>query len=144
VQRGENLFRIALSYNLTTEDLARVNGILNPASIQVGQRLIIPLDGVVPDEAAEKQIHTVRAGESLFSIANLYNTTSEALFALNELSNPDALYVGQELVVQAGASIVDAQLITFLPHPSMPCKKWRSDTLSNVAKRFTASPPNTG
>jgi murein DD-endopeptidase MepM/ murein hydrolase activator NlpD len=119
VQRGENLFRIALSYNLTTEDLARVNGILNPASIQVGQRLIIPLDGVVPDEAVEKQIHTVRAGESLFSIANLYNTTSEALSTLNELSNPDALYVGQELVVQAGSAGVDNISSTLFEAPQI-------------------------
>lgn len=42
VQRGENMFRIALSYGLTAEELAAINGIENPANIQVGQRLLVP------------------------------------------------------------------------------------------------------
>ncbi len=42
VQRGENLFRIALTYGLTAEELAAINGIENPANIQVGQRLLVP------------------------------------------------------------------------------------------------------
>ena len=41
VQRGENLFRIAMRYEMTTLELAQLNGIDNPASIQVGQRLLI-------------------------------------------------------------------------------------------------------
>ncbi|MCY3833210.1 MAG: LysM peptidoglycan-binding domain-containing M23 family metallopeptidase [Chloroflexi bacterium] len=45
VQRGENLFRIALKYDLFAEDLAAANGITDSDSIAVGQRLIIPLAG---------------------------------------------------------------------------------------------------
>jgi len=42
VQRGENLFRIALRYNMSYERLAAANGIGYPYTIYVGQRLIIP------------------------------------------------------------------------------------------------------
>jgi len=42
VQPGENLFRIALRYNLTVGDLAIANGIVDPARIYAGQVLIIP------------------------------------------------------------------------------------------------------
>ncbi len=42
VQRGENLFRIALRYNFDYYYLARYNGISNPGSIYVGQRIRIP------------------------------------------------------------------------------------------------------
>ncbi|MEL7234664.1 MAG: LysM peptidoglycan-binding domain-containing protein, partial [Chloroflexota bacterium] len=92
VQRGENLFRIALGYGLTTEALANLNGINDPASIQVGQRLLVPRDAVgeiaqpdaepiIPDteqvapadsvvaESGEFVLHTVLPGESLFQIA---------------------------------------------------------------------------
>lgn len=43
VQPGENLFRIALRYNLDYYYLARYNNIANPAQIYVGQRIRIPL-----------------------------------------------------------------------------------------------------
>jgi murein DD-endopeptidase MepM/ murein hydrolase activator NlpD len=42
VQRGENLFRIALRYNTTVEAIARANNIVNPRLIYVGQTLLIP------------------------------------------------------------------------------------------------------
>lgn len=48
VAAGENLFRIALRYGLTTEQLAAANGILNPNSVRVGQVLHIPALGQIP------------------------------------------------------------------------------------------------
>lgn len=42
VQRGENLFRIALRYGVPLADLARANNIANPARIFEGQTLVIP------------------------------------------------------------------------------------------------------
>lgn len=42
VQSGENLYRIALRYGLTVNDLANANGITDPTRIYVGQILIIP------------------------------------------------------------------------------------------------------
>jgi LysM repeat protein len=42
VQPGENLFRIALRYGLTYEELANYNDIADPASIAVGQEIRIP------------------------------------------------------------------------------------------------------
>ncbi|NJL55963.1 LysM peptidoglycan-binding domain-containing protein [bacterium] len=57
VQRGENLFRIALNYGLTVEEIAAANGISNPASIIVGQRLIIPLNS--PPSPSEPLTHVV-------------------------------------------------------------------------------------
>jgi LysM repeat protein len=39
---GENLFRIALRYGVTIEDIARANNIVNPRYIYVGQELTIP------------------------------------------------------------------------------------------------------
>jgi LysM repeat protein len=42
VQAGQNLFRIALRYGVSLEQLARVNGITNMNRIFVGQVLTIP------------------------------------------------------------------------------------------------------
>jgi putative chitinase len=42
VQPGDNLFRIALRYNMSHLRLAEYNGIANPSNIYVGQVLRIP------------------------------------------------------------------------------------------------------
>jgi LysM repeat protein len=42
VQPGENLFRIGMRYGCTAEQMARHNGISNPARIYVGQEILIP------------------------------------------------------------------------------------------------------
>ena len=42
VKRGENLYRIGKAYDLTYQQLARVNGISDPNQISVGQKIFIP------------------------------------------------------------------------------------------------------
>jgi LysM repeat protein len=42
VQRGDNLFRIALRYNMSYVDLAQYNGISDPSRIYAGQVIRIP------------------------------------------------------------------------------------------------------
>lgn len=45
------------------------------------------------------QIHVVQAGQSIFGIAQTYNTTVSAIVKSNELPNPNQLVVGQALVI---------------------------------------------
>jgi murein DD-endopeptidase MepM/ murein hydrolase activator NlpD len=42
VQRGENLYRIALHYGVSVEDIAGANGIRDETQLEVGTRLTIP------------------------------------------------------------------------------------------------------
>jgi murein DD-endopeptidase MepM/ murein hydrolase activator NlpD len=42
VEPGENLYRIGKAYGVTFEELARVNQLVDPARIEVGQVLVIP------------------------------------------------------------------------------------------------------
>jgi lipoprotein NlpD len=42
VKRGESLYRIGKAYDLTHQELARINGIADPNQISVGQRIFIP------------------------------------------------------------------------------------------------------
>lgn len=101
VQRGENLFRIALQYNLFAEQVAVANGITDSNSIIIGQRLIIPLAATATDQ---RLTHIVAAGETLTSIAAAYSRIEADLLTLNALESADAIYVGQELLIVAGDS----------------------------------------
>lgn len=44
-------------------------------------------------------IHTVRSGESLWTIANFYHVSTSDIIQVNELSNPNRLVIGQALVI---------------------------------------------
>ena len=41
------------------------------------------------------QIHVVQAGQSIFQIANFYNSSVSAIVRANEIPNPNNLVVGQ-------------------------------------------------
>jgi lipoprotein NlpD len=42
VQRGENLFRISKAYDMTYQELARINHIQDPNQLRVGEKIFIP------------------------------------------------------------------------------------------------------
>lgn len=119
VQPGENLFRIALSYGLSTDALAQANGISNAWQIYAGQVLTIPganapapvvdpaapaVDAAAPiveSAPATTSTYTVTRGDTLNSIANAFGMTVEQLAQLNNLTNPNLVFSGQTLVVSA-------------------------------------------
>lgn len=123
VQRGENLFRIAMAYSTTTDELAALNGILDVSSIQVGQRLLVPSQETV---ASVPETHIVQPGESLFSIAQLYNVSVESLLELNNIANANQIYPGQELTIHSSQegtpqpeATAEAVPDTILPTPEI-------------------------
>jgi murein DD-endopeptidase MepM/ murein hydrolase activator NlpD len=134
VQRGENLFRIAQSYGLTVDALAQINGITDPASIDVGQRLIIPGEQIVVEAnpPASNAEHIVQPGETLNSIATRYNLTLDQLVAANNVANPDAIYVGQVLLLpQFNVASEPVIQPVDIEHVLLP-----GETLESIAARY--------
>ncbi len=99
VQRGENLFRIALRYGTTVQAIASANGISNPAMIYVGQRLTIPGGSGQPAQpgGGSGSTYVVQPGDNLFRIALRFNMSYLALAQYNGITNPAHIYVGQVL-----------------------------------------------
>ncbi len=58
---------------------------------------------VTANQQSDTIIYTVRAGDTLSSIARRYNTTVYTLMQLNRIQNPNRIYVGQRLRVPAPA-----------------------------------------
>ena len=97
VQRGENLFRIALRYGTTVQAIASANGIANPALIRAGQTLKIPSTGTGSTPPAGGSTYVVKRGDNLFRIALRYNMNYVQLAQYNGIANPARIYVGQIL-----------------------------------------------
>lgn len=79
---------------------------LDPLLLQYFTQQIMPTPAptVTPigPPAPTPMIHVVRSGETLTTIAQKYGVTVEAIVKANGLSNADAIYVGQQLVIPAG------------------------------------------
>lgn len=141
VQRGETLSQIAQNYGLSTAHLSNVNNITNPSSIWVGQRLIVPTDAEQFPLVVEA-IHQVRPGETLRSIANRYGTTVEALLQLNNITNANVIYVGQQIKVRADSpeTVVQENVnVEQLNLPSLIHVVQRGETLFGIATTYGVS-----
>ena len=143
VQRGENLFRIALRYGMTHQALAAANGIANPNNVYAGQRLVVPGRGVArsasTQPAASGRTYTVRRGDILSAIARRYGVSTWALAQANGIRNPSAIYAGQVLRIPSGAS-------TAPPAPAPAPTGGRSGRWIDIdlsAQRLTAYEGNT-
>jgi LysM repeat protein len=119
VRAGETLTMIAAQYGVNFLTLVEVNGLESPDTLAEGTELLIP--GVVAstsdaDAAAEGGAtsiqgasggvagqsivtHVVQPGETLSTIAADYAIDTADLAAANNLTNPNMLRAGQQLIV---------------------------------------------
>lgn len=110
VQPGDTFEAIARRYNVAPEALARLNGILNPRLIVIGQVLAVPGPGnntpggtraptiipTVPGSTGTRT-HVIQPGDTLFRIAARYNVPVDAIMRLNNIVNPNLIFAGQVL-----------------------------------------------
>jgi membrane-bound lytic murein transglycosylase D len=108
VRFGETLSEIAVKYRVPVRRIVYANRLRSASRIRAGQRLRIPLRGHListrsfPAAAPGSTVrYRVRRGDSLWLIAQRYNTTVSKIKALNGIRS-DLLHAGQVILVQAG------------------------------------------
>ena len=57
------------------------------------------------------QIHIVQQGQSLFSIAQAYGTSAQEIVRTNEIPNPNALVIGQAIVIPIQGGVTGYSLV---------------------------------
>lgn len=92
---GDTLTSIAKLFNTTVSEIVQLNAIANPDRIYPGQTLYIRVPAATPLNCCDN--YTVRRGDTLTSIAGRFGVTVEHLTRVNDLSDPNRIYVGQVL-----------------------------------------------
>ncbi len=127
VQRGDSLWSIASRYGISVSDLRNANNLTSDV-LQIGQVLRIPSQGTtVPPSSGTT--YTVRSGDSLWSIAQRFNTTVAELRRLNNLTS-DALSIGQVLVIPTS----NGESSTMTQYTVQ-----NGDSLWSIAKKFNTT-----
>lgn len=93
VKAGDTLYGISNQFGVSVTELANLNNV-SATTLQIGQVLTIPgTSGTNPNNMF---MYTVKKGDSLYKIAQKYNTTVDAIVKLNNLPNTN-LSIGQVL-----------------------------------------------
>ena len=94
VKSGDSLYKIANEYNISVSELMDFNN-LTSTNLSIGQVLKIPTQL----KSNTQETYTVKSGDSLYKIAQRFNTTVNELKRLNNL-NSTLLSIGQVLRVK--------------------------------------------
>jgi LysM repeat protein len=101
VRPGDTLWVLARRFDVSAQALARRNGIGNARRLRVGSVLEIPSPSPSTADAPARDlgpnVHVVRPGDSLYSLARLYGVRVGELRAMNAIEDPRRLQLGQRL-----------------------------------------------
>ena len=104
VLEGHTFWAIAARYEVSIADLYLFNGLNEDSVLNPGDKLVIRLaDGQPPPPTpTPPTTHTVREGESLWSIAATYKTNLDTLLWLNGVTIDHVVYAGDQVKVRLG------------------------------------------
>ena len=103
VTKGETLWSISKQYNTPLEPILAYNNIKDKDTLSIGQIIKI-LQSDLP--AADYTMHTVKKGDTLWTIAQRYNLTVNSILANNNISNSELISIGQEMKIPSHKNAV--------------------------------------
>ena len=95
VKRGDTLYGIAEQLGTTVDELKRLNN-LTSNILSIGQVLLTNSSGITGEVV--ENTYTVKAGDTLYSIAKKYGISVDTLKQMNGLTN-NLLSIGQTIIV---------------------------------------------
>ena len=130
IAAGDTLYKLASRYNTTVKAISDANSGINPQNLQIGQQICIPVPPM-PGPCPGGTIYTIKAGDTLYSLARRYATTVDAIQQANPGLAPRSLQVGRKICIpaQEPATCPGGTLYTIVA----------GDTLYSLARRYNTT-----
>lgn len=133
VVSGDTLSAIAQRYNTTVDTLKNLNNIADVNKIYVGQVLKVKGNINTVSQTTSTQnteVYKVVSGDTLSKIAQKYGTTYQYLAQINNIPDPNKIYIGQVLKVPANENTVKKEITYTVA---------AGDTLTAIAKKYNTT-----
>ena len=150
VKKGDTLWDIAINNGTTVDQLMQDNN-LTSSLIFPGDKLTYNTTVAQVAQAKEQGYYTVVLGDTLGKVANRFGVSVDELVKLNNLSNPNLIYVGTVLKVDASATktaevtVPRATVVENTPEKTVakvdPVQTVAPKTAATVAPAATAAAP---
>ncbi len=126
VKSGDTLYSIARKYNTTVDEIKRLND-LTSNTLTIGTKLIVPTE----KEDESKGTYVVKAGDTLYKIANANNVTVADIINANNLTS-NVLSIGQKLIIPSkNQNVPDSNYIN---HTVI-----KGDNLYSIARKYNTT-----
>jgi len=110
IRSGDTLYKLAQQYNTTVEAIIAINPGINPNNLQIGQIVCIPASAPPKPPCSGGFYYTIKAGDTLYNLANRYNVTVTDILRANPFIDPNNLQIGQVICIPGAVP----------PQPSCP------------------------
>lgn len=141
IKRGDTLSQLAIEYGTTVERLVELNNISNPNLIFAGNTLLVPIN----DGKKQSVTYKVKKGDTLSSIAKRYGVSVQELVNVNNIKNPNLIYVGQILTIPTPLNINDLNHTLYTVqrgHSLYQIAKKYNTTIAQIVRLNRISNPN--
>ncbi|MCM1053479.1 MAG: LysM peptidoglycan-binding domain-containing protein [Ruminococcus sp.] len=129
VKKGDTLSKIALIYNVPLETIIKDNNIIRPNLIYPNEVIKINTDYEYQiTSKGTNNIYSVKRGDTLTKIANIFHVTVSNLVTWNNIKNPNLIYINEKITIKPTNN---DHLIAY--------KVKKGDTLSFVATSYKVS-----
>jgi len=128
VGTGENLWSISQRYNVSLHTILSVNGLPSTTALVPGLALYLP-DNSLPTRA-----YQIKAGDSLWEIAQRFNSNLSLIRTANPGINIDQLHIGQMIAIPSPTKLAIRTIGFFVPSgPNLSLLDSISNQLTYVA-----------
>ena len=131
IRPGDTLFLLAQRFNTTVAAIQSLNPGIDPNNLRIGQIICIP--GTQPTNCPNGFFYTIRAGDTLYLLAQRFGVSVDAIIRANPGINPNNLMIGQVICIPRAVT------------PIPPCPNGfyysvqQGDTLFLIAQRYRVS-----
>ncbi|WP_040207436.1 LysM peptidoglycan-binding domain-containing protein [Neobacillus jeddahensis] len=109
VSAGENLWSISNRYNVSIDTIVRVNGLTTTTAIVPGLALYLP------DNTLPTRVYQIKAGDSLWEIAQQFSSSLSSILAANPGIDINQLPLGQVINIPSPNKLVIRTLGFLVP-----------------------------
>jgi len=124
VTNGDNLWSLSKKYNTPLKLIVDINNVEDENTLSIGQIIKIPQDNLHADNY---DIHIVKKGETLWSIAQECNLSLDQIIATNNLTNSELISIGQKIEIPSTKNTTPETNIITQPVTDKPNSKMNNN-----------------